>query len=373
MPEFDYYFSFHDSDYINNLEHLYFKERVHEPALPKQNVISILKHYTVLEDLLADEHPGYISDLVNRTYTSHVWNEYNIKRFIILHYPHIILETVLNKQTIPLLRSIKVGLVPKSKEPEKINAVALRLNGNQSGIIFSEGLFTYLWDFHNISNPSHTISLIAPSDSTEGLDEASIKKLLRAKLKTGYYSALSFADQPDYGAYLNSFKISFLSSLLFAHAHELGHIIHHHSDNAKDKTGFRYSIRDGAFVIENFSRRQEMEFEADLFASDVYFHFLYNSLRLADEDAFRFLHKSPFDLLREIAYAEGEEDWDSGTFTTHPPSGYRLIYIILRHKEKFIKAGLAEYVKHPERAYAQEVFVKYNYAIDLNSAAYLRG
>ena len=110
-----------------------------------------------------------------------------------------------------------------------------------------------------------------------------------------------------------------------------------------------------------------------MFASDLYFHYLYFGITILDNSAFKHLHIIGFEFLRLLASVEEREDWRQFFTSEHPPSGIRLLFIYLRHKDKLISAGFDFVVEACERAISHEKGIPhYDYTKNLGVCNFVR-
>jgi len=132
-----------------------------------------------------------------------------------------------------------------------------------------------------------------------------------------------------------------LLALIYILAHEIGHILLGHTDAAmiESRNIDLYEGKQDKLEIYSYSHIQE--FDADMFASDVYFGFLHFGLKQPlDELFFRSAHLRGFSFLRILARLEERVLMEDYLDTEHPPSVIREAYMKLRHKDKLNDLGL---------------------------------
>ena len=343
------------------------------PNLPIDYVKEFLRKATLLNEWMALQHEDYIGNLIDRTYADSVWNIHSLKKHVILSYPMIAFETILKPEKVAEYRKIQTGLYPFERGRE-INACACKLRNGDTAIFFSEWLFSFLWDYYCVGT-----SVIPDGTKHGDLTEEDKLKLkekqseVGQKLFDGVYSNWKFEQMMNTPQTTNSFKIDQLFALLYIHGHELGHIyLNHLNSNSLKKSKHLLSNSEPVF-LETYTPDQIQEFDADMFASDLYFHYLYSGITIPDKNAFKHLHVVGFEFLRLLARVEEKEDWRQFFTSEHPPSGVRLLFIYLRHKDKLLNAGFDFVVEASEKAISTGKGIPhYDYNKDLGVSNFVR-
>ena len=294
------------------------------PNLPIEYVKDFLRKATLLNEWMALQHKDYIGNLIDRTYADSVWNIHSLKKHVILSYPMIALETILKPEKVDEYRKIQTGLYPFNRGRE-INACACKLQSGATAIFFSEWLFSFLWDYYSV--PTTVIPDGTKHGETTQVEKLKLKEnqsKLGQKLIDGIYTNWNIEQMMNTPQTTNSFKVEQLFALIYIHGHELGHIyLNHLKTNSLKK--LKYTISDNEpFFLETYTPDQIQEFDADMFASDLYFHYLYFGITILDNSAFKHLHIIGFEFLRLLASVEEREDWRQFFTSEHPPSGIRL-------------------------------------------------
>jgi hypothetical protein len=352
--------------WIDNLEKLAFPEAFNEPHLQKDYVYSFISKSTVMNELMQNVSDDYVRDLVDSMYTSPRMNMHRLKQFVILDYPLAVIESIFCEEHKHRVRSIKAGLYPLNSG-RSINACATLSPMGENVIFFSEWLFAFLWDyFHAITDvfPLGT----KPSNSTlEQQQQAQqVKKEFIEKLATGLYKnwdikALDISDRVA-----NSAKYDLLFSLIFIWAHELGHIILAHLDASHLNQMVFVSTNGEGSHLPTYTLEQEEEFDADMFASDIYFAYLSHGISFSDENTKRSLIARGLEFFELLARTEKEPSYFGWQNASHPPTPTRLLYICLRHKYFLTKYGWQDLFERIEQATGyKELIASYNYKKDL--------
>ena len=109
-----------------------------------------------------------------------------------------------------------------------------------------------------------------------------------------------------------------------------------------------------------------------MFASDVYFNFLYLGLKKPiDKFFFRSAHLRGFSFLRILGRLEEQIAMEDYQNRDHPPSVIREAYIQMRHKDKLLSQGLKVSGIEKILAKAADRVPEYDYTKDLGTDAYL--
>lgn len=324
-------------------------------SLPKTVMSDFIAHATVLTELMADEYENYPEHFVDREYNREIWDALRLKSFAIIDYPLGVIETLFRDSKKHLVQNLLAGIYPFSE----INALATRTPSGEPAIFFSEWLFSFLWDYYG-STALHYL---------RGEYDKAMRKDLEfgEKLQTGKYHDWDFQRILESPPSENLSRWYVLLSLVYIFAHEIGHVLLGHTDRAPLQIREIELYEGRQDTLHVYSYNHVQEFDADMFASDVYFGLLNFGFRFEHDGFFRSAHIRGFSLLRIRARLEEGMMIDDFKEKEHPPSVLRESYMLLRHRDKLDKLGIS--IEGVERVVEQAwlQLPEYDYTKDLGT------
>ena len=354
--------------WIDDLERWAFPSAFNEPVLPKDHVYSFISKTTVMNELMHNVSDDYVRELVNSMYTIPRINRHQLKRYVILDYPLAVIESIFRKEHVHKIRSIQAGLYPYNSGRE-INACAIVSPAGDGVVFFSEWLYAFLWDYFHAVSDTFLPGTRAGNSTAEHQREArKIKTEFIRKLKTGAYKNWDMNAVIASNRVTNSAKYDLLFALIFIWAHELGHIFlsHHDASQLGQKVFISEDGEECQLPVYNLNQVQE--FDADMFASDIYFAYLTKGISFQDESFKLSAIARGLEFLELLAYTEKEpssEDWKNAS---HPPSPSRLLNICLRHRDLLSKYGWGDlFVRLKHAAGKGNPISKYDFQKDVGA------
>jgi hypothetical protein len=290
----------------------------------------ILRNTTLLNFMT--ENDGYIDHVVDNLWPkTDRYNELDLKRFVFLDYPLIAAEAAFSPQHIPALRNITSGLFPFSFGRE-LNASVTLSPANEEVIFFSERLFSCLSDFfHREANmhPPGTPHGGTPSD-TQLRQKRQLEDEVAWHLSRSAYFDFDMSQYATDALPTNSARVFLLLMLMFIWGHELGHIFLGHLDRRKLR-----KIPESKVTSETleFTKTQTQELDADMFGSDLYFAYVERGIISKRDPVIMEIQRLLINqLFRFMVKAEVLNGTEANFASSHPPSGLRILYILLRHR-----------------------------------------
>jgi hypothetical protein len=358
-------------NWINQLERSSFPAFDDTPVF-KDTVYSFIVKSTVMNELMHNHSADYVREFVDDMYKSPSMNLHGLKRFIILDYPLSIIESIFKQEHKKRIRSIQAGLYP-FEGGQVLTACATLSPFGEGVIFFSEWLFTFLWDyFHSISEISQSYILNADAKNSYQSQVRKIKDKFLIKLSTGKYKNWDINNVLTSNQNTNSQKYDLLFALIFIWAHELGHIFLSHFDASNMKELVFLSNDGKEHLLPVYNIDQEHEYDADMFASDIYFHYLEKGLTFEDDNFKQRLITKGLDFFNLLAHIEKNPNDEQWQYRKHPPTPARLLNICLRHKELLSAYGWKDLFLNLEKATGKDKLLSlYDYQKDLGTNSLL--
>lgn len=354
--------------WINQMERWAFPTAFDEPPVSKTVVYDFISNSTVMNELMHNVSNDYVRDFVDSMYTSPRINKHGLKRFIILDYPLSVIESIFREEHKPKIRSIKAGLYPFNGG-HTINACSRPAPNGEGVIFFSEWLFAFLWDyFHTMSSAFPPGTKPGDGTMTDENRARQIKDDFIRKLSTGAYKNWDVNTVLASKPVTNSARYDLLFALIFIWAHEIGHILLSHLNSAPLKQEVFLSTTGNQRLLPVYNIDQQLEYDADMFASDVYFHYLKEGITFPDENFKRSLISRGMEFFILLARTEKDPFDEQWMDADHPPTPSRLLNVCLRHRTILTEYGWGDLFEKLEKAVGKDKpLSRYNYRKDLGT------